>query len=99
MSNSRRGLTARQPLGRRRGRADLNHLRAMTDAEIRRTTLQSSRTCLGFLEGAELERPAAPRRQRRKQDVEVRRPPPSTAGELGGPNGEEVRRAGVDYFS
>ena len=37
MSNSRRGLTARQPLGPRRGRADLKHLRAMTDAEIRRT--------------------------------------------------------------
>lgn len=37
MSNSRRGLTARQPLGPRRGRADLKHLRAMTEAEIRRT--------------------------------------------------------------
>jgi hypothetical protein len=32
MSNSRRGLTARQPLGPRRGRADLKHLRAMTEA-------------------------------------------------------------------
>ena len=38
MSNSRRGLTARQPLGPRRGRADLRHLQAMTDAEIRRTS-------------------------------------------------------------
>ena len=38
MSNSRRGLTARQPLGPKRGRADLKHLRAMTEAEIRRTT-------------------------------------------------------------
>jgi hypothetical protein len=38
MSNSRRGLTARQPLGPRRGRADLTHLRAMTEAEIRRTS-------------------------------------------------------------
>lgn len=37
MSNRRRGLTARQPLGLRRGRADLKHLRAMTEAEIRRT--------------------------------------------------------------
>ena len=40
MSNSRRGLTARQPLGPRRGRADLNHRRAMTGAEIRTTTLK-----------------------------------------------------------
>lgn len=38
MSNSRRGLTVRQPLGPRRGRADLKHLRAMTEAEIRRTS-------------------------------------------------------------
>ena len=38
MSNSRRGLTARQPLGPKRGRPDLKHLRAMTEAEIRRTT-------------------------------------------------------------
>ena len=37
MSKSRRGLTARQPLGPKRGRADLKHLRAMTEAEIRRT--------------------------------------------------------------
>ena len=37
MSNSRRGLTARQPLGPQRGRADLKHLRAMTEVEIRRT--------------------------------------------------------------
>lgn len=37
MSNSRRGSTARQPLGPRRGRADLKHLRAMTEAEIRKT--------------------------------------------------------------
>ena len=36
MSNCRRGLT-RQPLGPRRGRADLKYLRAMTEAEIRRT--------------------------------------------------------------
>ena len=33
----RRGLTPRQPLGPKRGRADLKHLRAMTEAEIRRT--------------------------------------------------------------
>lgn len=38
MSNSHRGSTARQPLGPRRGRADLKHLRAMTEAEIRRTS-------------------------------------------------------------
>jgi hypothetical protein len=37
MSNSRRGLTARQPLGPKRGRADLTHLRATTAAEIRKT--------------------------------------------------------------
>jgi len=37
MSNSRRGVTARQPRGPSRGRADLTHLRAMTQAEIRRT--------------------------------------------------------------
>jgi len=37
MSSSRRGLTARQPLGPRRGRADLKHLRAMTEAEICKT--------------------------------------------------------------
>lgn len=37
MSNSRRGLTARQPRGPSRGRADLEHLRAMTEAEIRKT--------------------------------------------------------------
>ncbi len=37
MSNSRRGVTARQPRGPSRGRADLTHLRAMTEAEIRRT--------------------------------------------------------------
>ena len=37
MSSSRRGQTARQPLGPRRGRADLKRLRAMTEAEIRRT--------------------------------------------------------------
>jgi len=39
MSNSRRRLTARQPLGPKRGRADLKHLRAMTEAEIRKTAL------------------------------------------------------------
>jgi hypothetical protein len=38
MSSSRRGLTARQPRGPTRGRADLKHLRAMTEAEIRRTS-------------------------------------------------------------
>jgi hypothetical protein len=37
MSSSRRGLTARQPRGPSRGRADLQHLRAMTEAEIRKT--------------------------------------------------------------
>ena len=37
MRNSRRGMTARQPLGPRRGRADLKHLRAMSEAEIRKT--------------------------------------------------------------
>ena len=37
MRNSRRGVTARQPRGPSRGRADLKHLRAMTEAEIRRT--------------------------------------------------------------
>jgi hypothetical protein len=38
MSNNRRGLTARQPLGPKRGRADLKHLRAMTEAEILRAS-------------------------------------------------------------
>jgi hypothetical protein len=38
MSSSRRGFTARQPLGPKRGRADLKHLRSMTEAEIRRTS-------------------------------------------------------------
>ena len=38
MSDSRRGSMARQPLGPRRRRADLKHLRAMTEAEIRRTS-------------------------------------------------------------
>lgn len=37
MSSSRRGLTARQPRGPSRGRADLTHLRAMTESEIRKT--------------------------------------------------------------
>src|SRR5438105_4847252 len=37
MSSSRRGLTAPQPPDAKRGRADLKHLRAMTEAEIRRT--------------------------------------------------------------
>jgi len=38
MTNSRRGLTARQPLGPKRGRADLKHMKAMAEAEIRRTS-------------------------------------------------------------
>lgn len=37
MSRSRRELGPRQPLGPKRGRADLKHLRAMTEAEIRKT--------------------------------------------------------------
>ena len=37
MGSSRHGKTPRQPLGPKRGRADLKHLRAMTEAEIRRT--------------------------------------------------------------
>ena len=37
MGSSRRGNTPRQPLGPKRGRADLKRLRAMTEAEIRRT--------------------------------------------------------------
>jgi len=67
MSNSRRGLTARQPLGPRRGRADLKHLRAMTEAEIRRTTSpELANLPRDFWKGAKLVEPAAPRRQRRK---------------------------------
>ena len=37
MNRSRPGKNPRQPLGPKRGRADLKHLRAMTEAEIRRT--------------------------------------------------------------
>lgn len=67
MSNSRRGLTARQPLGPRRGRADLKHLRAMTEAEIRRMTPpELANLPRDFWKGAKLVKPAAPRRKRRK---------------------------------
>jgi hypothetical protein len=67
MTNSRRGLTARQPLGPRRGRADLKRLRAMTEAEIRRTTPpELANLPRDFWKGAKLVKPAAPRRQRRK---------------------------------
>jgi hypothetical protein len=67
MSNSRRGLTARQPLGPRRGRADLKHLRAMTAAEIRRTTPPALADLpRDFWKGAKLVKPAPPRRHRRK---------------------------------
>ena len=62
MSNSRRGLTARQPLGPKRGRADLKHLRAMTEAEIRPTVLKSSPTCRAISgKDAKLVKPAARR--------------------------------------
>src|SRR6266540_2737779 len=51
MSNSRRGLTARQPLGPKRGRADLKHLRALTEAEIRKTAAGAREPAARFLEG------------------------------------------------
>ena len=67
MSNSRSGLTARQPLGPRRGRADLKRLRAMTEAEIRRTTPQELADLPpNFWKGAKLVKPASTPRRRRK---------------------------------
>ena len=67
MSNSRRGLTARQPLGPRRGRADLKHLRAMTEAEIRRTTPpEPANLPRDFWKGATMVKPRPLRRQRKK---------------------------------
>ena len=67
MSNSRRGLTARQPLGPRRGRADLKRLRAMTEAEIRRTTPPELRDLpRDFWKDAKLVKPAPRPRGRRK---------------------------------
>ena len=67
MSNSRRGLTARQPLGPRRGRADLKHLRAMTEAEIRKTAPpELANLPRGFWKDAKLVKPVAARRRRRK---------------------------------
>ena len=67
MSNSRRGLTARQPLGPRRGQADLKHLRAMTEAEIRRTTPQElANLPRDFWKDGKRVKPAPPRRQRGK---------------------------------
>ena len=67
MSNSRRGLTARQPLGPRRGRADLKHLRAMTEAVICRTTPpELADLPRDFWKGAKLVNPASTPRRRRK---------------------------------
>ena len=65
MSNSRRGSTARQPLGPRRGRADLKHLRAITEAEIRRTSpLELKNVADGFWKNGKLITPAPSRRRR-----------------------------------
>ena len=67
MSNSRRGLTARQPLGPRRGRSDLKHLRAMTEAEIRKTAPpELANLPRDFWKAAKLVNAASPRRRRRK---------------------------------
>jgi hypothetical protein len=67
MSNSRRGLTARQPLGPRRGRADLKRLRAMTEAAIRRTApSELANLPRDFWKDAKLVMPVAARRRRRK---------------------------------
>lgn len=63
---SRRGLTARQPLGPKRGRADLKYLRAMTEAEIRRTAPpELADLPRDFWKGAKLVTPVAPRRRRK----------------------------------
>jgi hypothetical protein len=62
MSNSPRGLTARQPLGPKRGRADLKHLRAMTGAEIRKTAPRElANLPRGFWKDAKPVKPAARR--------------------------------------
>jgi hypothetical protein len=67
MGNSRRGLTARQPLGPRRGRADLKHLRAMTEAEIRRTAPpELANLPRDFWKDAKLVKPVVARRRRPK---------------------------------
>ena len=67
MTKSRRGVTARQPRGPSRGRADLAHLRAMTESEIRRTTPpELANLPRDFWKGAKLVKPAPPRRRRRK---------------------------------
>lgn len=64
MSNSRRGLTARQPLGPKRGRADLKHLRAMTEAEIRRTSPpELANLPRDFWKNGKLIKPASRRRR------------------------------------
>ena len=65
MGNSRRGLTARQPLGPRRGRADLKRLRAMSEAEIRRTAPPGLANLPGeFWKEGELVKPMSRRRKR-----------------------------------
>jgi hypothetical protein len=65
MSNSRRGSTARQPLGPKRRRADLKHLQAMTDAEIRRTAPQElANLPRDFWKNAKLVRPVRRRKQK-----------------------------------
>ena len=66
MSSSRRGLTARQPRGPSRGRADLKHLRAMTEAEIRRTAPPELKDLpRGFWKDAVVVRPG-PRGKRKR---------------------------------
>ena len=65
MSSSRRGLTARQPRGPSRGRADLKHLRAMTEAEIRKTTPPVPNLPRDFWKDAVLVRPG-PRGKRKR---------------------------------
>ena len=69
MSNSRREVTARQPRGPSRGRADLKHLRAMTEAEIRRTAPPELRDLpRDFWKGTKLVTPVAGRRSRGRDD-------------------------------
>src|SRR5437879_5185465 len=70
MSRSRRGLTARQPLGPKRGRADLKHLRAMTEAEIRRTAPpELANLPRDFWKDAKLVKPVSARRRRQKLGI------------------------------
>jgi hypothetical protein len=61
-----RGLTPRQPRGPSRGRADLTHLRAMTEAEISKTAPpELANLPREFWKDAVLVRPS-PRRKRKR---------------------------------